>query len=184
MTSYVHLCNPQYIVNGETFDLSYTDLTIPEAVNIIMVVHHDQLLELGRNLRLDEYKLGDILSLKHNADEHRQRLIELWFEQEYDPEPQREKLVEALPRRESMDVESPTSERSAAALTPPSEPPCGMICNTNLLFIPRLPGYHRFRTYNHVAMSQNLGSLGDEAIRTFSQCTCSKLCLCMHGSCR
>lgn len=91
---------------------------------IITTVHHDQLLELGRNLCLDEYKLQGIFQYHH--EERHQRLIELWFEQECD-EPcddvytlSREKLVEALPRRESMDYSEPMSASSVVVT-----PPCG-----------------------------------------------------------
>lgn len=96
-------------------------LTIPEAVNIIMAVDDDQLQELGQNLRLHPMRIRKIAQYHH--EEHHQRLIEQWFEQEY--EPQREKLVEALPRRLSID--SASINPSYTQPTPTSASPRGKI---------------------------------------------------------
>ena len=76
---------------------SLTDLTIPEAVNMIMVVPDDQLLELGRKLELDDVACHRISV--YDPKERHQRLIESWFEME--DKPSREMLMEVLPRRES-----------------------------------------------------------------------------------
>ena len=79
------------------YDILLTDLTILEAVNMIMVVADDQLEELGRKLGLDDVARHRISV--YNLKERHQRLIESWFEMEY--QPSREMLMEVLPRRES-----------------------------------------------------------------------------------
>lgn len=103
---------------------------------MIMVVSDTQLQDLGRMLGLDEVALSRISG--YDPKEQHQRLIEAWFETNY--QPSREALIEALPRRESSS--SVSSAPRTPTLTPdaPSLPhlgsPHGMIdikttCNTS-----------------------------------------------------
>ena len=93
-----------------------TDLTIPEAVNMIMVVSVAQLRELGRNLGLEESD-HEAISYSYDVKEHHQRLIEKWFDQK--PKRSREMLIEALPGRDSSVL------MIGVLPTPPPEPLIG-----------------------------------------------------------
>ena len=92
------------------------EITIPEAVNLIMAVDIGDLKEFGRKLGVDEAKLNG-LSEYVGIGRH-QRLIEAWFEQARQV-PSRNALLEALPRRGS------SASMSSLPPTPTFEPPSG-----------------------------------------------------------
>lgn len=107
------------------------EFTIPEAVNLIVAVDCGLLQELGRKLGVDDVRLRRLSS--YDASERHQQLIEAWFEQ--NPEPSRNALLEALPRRDSA------VSMGSVPLTPTSEPLSGkfklcyvlyvcIVCNT------------------------------------------------------
>ena len=97
-------------------DVYNPDLTIPEAVNMIAVVPDAQLQDLGRKLGLDEVTLSRISG--YDPKEQHQRLIETWFEANY--QPSREVLIDTLPRRESSASVSSVPQTPPSSLDAPS----------------------------------------------------------------
>ena len=88
-----------------------------------MSVRPGELKDLGKKLELDEVKLERVFG--YDPKEHHQRLIEAWFEQQY--KPPREKLLEALPRRESSVSISSDKLPVPPTFTPTSEPSNGNV---------------------------------------------------------